>query len=375
MDEGVPESTALKTTDANVPEMDDEDTCTWCKTPLNKPLPDHHIYCIFHSGIETFGLAITKPANIFWPTDYCHQPEVEIPSGVMRWGLFACLAAIYFFTTWQVLFLSHWFFVRGTQGLFPTATQTILYGMVALPIASIAYQLLSRLCHYIGGKLALQCIAFPEVETHKTFYPVKCVFCEKDLPPDPPIPSPGAFDEYLPLPRFIKKEDVRQCPHCSLPVTPKFPSTTDDPWRHVWWVLLATLITLVAGLLQPYSWTTVLLGIEIWGLAYTGIHTWGISEASWTLFPYSTFETQTENLKYHQGVIGNTLGIPLGIFFTVTAGLIWSPQTPLCWTGIAGFFLGVVVIRWYIFQASVAFEIFLRAYRIFRPSASQPSKA
>lgn len=350
--------------------------CAWCKTPLKQPLPPQHSYCIFHGAIEAFGLAMSRPIDFFWPNDFCHKPTVEIPTTALRCGLLFCLSSIYFLTTWEVLLLSRWFFIQGSQGLFPSTIQAILYGLAALPIASLAYQGLSWFFRYITNNLALQYMAVPKIETHNTLYPVKCIFCEKDLPADPPVPPPEAFEKWIPFPKFIRKENVRQCPHCSGPVKPQLPPTVDNPWRHVWWLLLAMIITFLVGLYQQKTWVTILLGIEIWGVAYTGLRTWRIAEISWGFtFSQPNFESLEERLRYQQAMMGLTFGIPLGIFFTTSSGLIWSPQTPLCWTAPAGFFLGIVVIRWYIFQASVAYELFLQLCRIFKFLPKTPGKA
>ncbi|MGV3608836.1 MAG: hypothetical protein ACO1RA_20700 [Planctomycetaceae bacterium] len=288
----------------------------------------------------------------------------KFPRTIPAFIAFSILVLTFVATFFEVVIAAWAIITHDKLSLHESTRLGFLFGLIIspipllLPFAFVGFIRLLASLFYLVAYFATRAGS-------KVKYRIACPFCEGALPLELPRMPQEKIKQLSLLPPHVLEADIRQCPHCAMPILPVSETSNSSPWRHLNWAIFTLMVTLPVALRDGWGWTTALWAIEVWLIPY-GFVPAGLKIYAWLCGtkPATHFNDQP---LWKQAIFSAFLiGMPLGAFFGVVFCLIYNWKIPIHFAGQLGLLIGPLVVGWCIFQASVVCGVILLLGYAFR---------
>lgn len=283
------------------------------------------------------------PSVVFfgvWPTR--RRLHGKPPGPLLGISTASLLLVIYFATAIELYSITREILALNNQPLHEVARQGFLWGLKTgtisiLTIAALTFCTISFCAFFMMLTLIAIRIA------SGTKYPAICDFCKKPLPILLPAYDADWFGNDIPLPNHVTKDEIRKCPHCSLPVLPAPEGLPKKIANYVGWSVISILLVAVPALRDGWGWPTILWGLELILIPF-GITPFALKCFSWVMMS-PTNQNFSELPNWKKIVLPSLfVGTPMGSLLGVILCLRYDWKIPLPFAGQLGLLIGPLCI-------------------------------
>lgn len=278
---------------------------------------------------------------------------------------------IYFATAIELYSIIWEISAPNNQPLHEVARQGFLWGLktgtasilaiAAVVIFTVVYcAFFAMLCH-IAVRIA-----------SGSRYPTICASCKKPLPILLLTFEADWLGNDIPLPSHVTKDEIRKCPHCSMPVLPEgLPRRIAN---YVGWSIITIMLASFPALRDGWGWPTILWALEL-ALIPFGITPFTLKCFSWVTMPPSNqkFDEQPTWKKIVWASL--IVGAPMGSFLGIILCLRYDWKIPLPFAGQLGLLIGPIVVGICTLPPITIFKIFQFLFNRRLPLITPPAKS
>jgi len=252
------------------------------------------------------------------------------------------LLVIYFATGVELYSIIRQISAPNNQPLHEVARQGFLWGLKTGSISIVTVAALTFCTVFFCAFFMMLTLIAIRIASG-TKYPAICDSCKKPLPILLPTYEADWFGNDIPLPNHVTKDEIRKCPHCSMPVLPAPERLPKKIANYVGWSVISIMLVAVPALRDGWGWPTILWGLEL-ALIPFGITPFALKCFSWVMMS-PTNQNFSELPTWKKIVLPSLfVGIPMGSLLGVILCLRYDWKIPLPFAGQLGLLIGPVVV-------------------------------